>query len=138
MSIVSTIEADGKKVLSFMKKVAEETTKVLSAVETYLPSAESLAVILFPTFAAEITGGATVFTGVADLIQKTIASVEQKATAIPAGLTGVQKAAEVLDIVSKTVISDLAQYKITADTAYVQTLINAVVAILNVPQVKAA
>jgi hypothetical protein len=88
--------------------------------------------VLFPAEAPAIAAGTSVAINVANLIQQTVAEVEAKAALIPAGITGAQKSADVLQIVSTTVIAQLATLKITADTAYVQQLVNAVVAILNV------
>jgi hypothetical protein len=132
MSIVSAVEADGKKLLSVLKLVAQDATKGLAVVVKYLPEAAALAEVLFPAEAPAIAAGTSVAINVANLIQQTVAEVEAKAALIPAGITGAQKSADVLQIVSTTVIAQLATLKITADTAYVQQLVNAVVAILNV------
>jgi hypothetical protein len=132
MSIVSAVEADGKKLLSVLKLVAQDATKGLAVVVKYLPEAAALAEVLFPAEAPAIAAGTSVAINVANLIQQTVAEVEAKAALIPAGMTGAQKSADVLQIVSTTVIAQLATLKITADTAYVQQLVNAVVAILNV------
>jgi len=132
MSIISAVEADGKKLLSVLKLVAQDATKGLAVVVKYLPEAAALAEVLFPAEAPAIAAGTSVAINVANLIQQTVAEVEAKAALIPAGITGAQKSADVLQIVSTTVIAQLATLKITADTAYVQQLVNAVVAILNV------
>lgn len=132
MSLVSAVEADGKKLLSVLKLVAQDATKGLAVVVKYLPEAAALAEVLFPAEAPAIAAGTSVAINVANLIQQTVAEVEAKAALIPAGMTGAQKSADVLQIVSTTVIAQLATLKITADTAYVQQLVNAVVAILNV------
>jgi hypothetical protein len=137
MSIVSAVEADGKKLLSVLKLVATDVDKGLVVAEKYLPEAAALAEVLFPAEAPAIAAGTSVAINVANLVQQTVAEVEAKAALIPAGLTGAQKSADVLQIVSTTVIAELATLKITADTAYVQQLINAVVAILNVQSVAA-
>lgn len=137
MSILSVFEKDGKKVISVMELVAKDATKVLAVVEKYLPEATVLAGVLFPAEATVIAAGASTFTNVANLIQSAVVSVEQKSSALSATLTGAQKSAEVLTIVSQTVIADLKTLNITADTAYVQKLVNAVVALLNVPSVTA-
>lgn len=133
MSIIATLEKDGAKFISILKHVDSDAAKVLVVVEHYLPEAETLADLLFPQFAPEINAGANAFVNVADLIQKAVVEVEQKASALPAGLTGAQKAADVMSMISAAVIALLSQEKVAADTSYVQSLINAVVAILNVP-----
>lgn len=138
MSIVATLEKDGKKFVSVMETAATDTVKVIAGAEKYLPEATALAEALFPQFAPEIAAGSTTFSSIANLISKTVLSVEQKAAAIPAGLTSEQKAAEVLSITSASVISALASEKITAGTEYVQQLINAVVSLLDIPSVPAA
>jgi hypothetical protein len=133
MSIVATLEKDGKEFVSVMKKIQTEASKTLVVVEKYLPEADALASVLFPQFAPEIAAGSTAFVSVADLIQKSVAEVEQKASALPAGLTNEQKAADVLSMTSSAVIALLKTEKITAGTSYVQSLVNAAVSILDVP-----
>jgi hypothetical protein len=135
MAIVATLEKDGKKFLSVLETAAKDTVKIVAGVEKYLPEATVLAEALFPQFAPEIAAGSKTFASVADLISKTVVEVEAKSSALPTGLTGAQKSADVLSIASSSVIAALKSEGITADTAYVQQLVNAVVALLNVPAV---
>ncbi len=137
MSIVTTFEKDGKKFVSVLETVSKDAIKVIAGVDKYSPEATALAMALFPQFAAEIKAGDAVFVGIADLVSKTVTEIEAKASAIPAGLTSEQKAADALTIVSSSVIAALASKGITAGTGYVQQLINAVVALLNLPTVSA-
>lgn len=137
MSVVSTLEKDGKKFVTVLKTVADDAVKVIAGVQKYLPEATVLAEALFPQFAPEIAAGSATFSSVSTLISNTVVEVEQKSSALPTSLTGAQKSADVLSIVSSSVIAALASEKITADTAYVQSLVNAVVALLNVPAVAA-
>lgn len=137
MSIIATIEKDGKKFVSVMKTAADDVVKVIAGAEKYLPEADSLAMALFPQFAPEIAAGSTTFTSIANLVSKTVLSVEQKAAALPSGLTGAQKSAEVLSIISDSVIAALKSEKITAGTDYVSQIVNAVVSLLNIPTVSA-
>lgn len=137
MSIVATLEKDGKKFVSALKTAADDTVKVVAGAEKYLPEATALAEALFPQFAPEIAAGSKTFSSIADLVSKTVVEVEQKASALPAGLSAAQKSADVLSIVSTTVIASLESEKITAGTDYVQQIVNAVVALLNIPTVSA-
>lgn len=137
MPLITTLEKDGKKFISVLEAAATDTEKVIAGTEKYLPEATAIAEALFPQFAPEIAAGSTTFASIADLISKTVLSVQQKAAALPAGLTSEQKAAEVLSIVSASVISALKAEKITAGTSYVASLVSAVVALLDVPTVSA-
>jgi hypothetical protein len=138
MSLFSVIKTDGAKLVSVMEAIGKDADKGLVVVAKYLPEAAALAEILFPAEAPAIAAGTSVAINVTQLIQTAVAEVEAKAALIPAGLTGAQKSADVLQIVSTTVIADLATLKITADTAYVQSLINAICAILNIPSTTVA
>lgn len=135
MTVVATLEKDGKKFLSVLETVGKDTVKVITGAEKYLPEETALAEVLFPQFAPEIAAGSKTFSSIADLVSKSVVEVEQKSAALPTTLTGAQKAADVLSIVSSTVLSSLASEKITADADYVQSLVNAVVALLNIPAV---
>lgn len=138
MSLFTVIKAEGVKLVSVFEAIAKDADKGLVYVVNYLPEASALAELLFPAEAPAIAAGTSVALNVTNLIQSAVAEVEAKAKLIPAGLTGLQKSADVLQIVSQTVITDLATLKITANTAYVQSLINAICAILNIPETVAA
>ena len=133
MSIFTVLKADGVKLVSVMEAIGKDAAKGLVYVAKYLPQAAAVAELLFPAEAPEIAAGTSVALNVTNLITQAVAEVEAKAKLIPAGLTGAQKSADELQIVSQTVIADLATLKITANTAYVQSLINAICAVLNIP-----
>ena len=124
ISFVSVLEAIGKGF-----------AKGLEWAVTYAIPVEKLVGTLFPS-AAPVT------TGLADataLVQKAVLLVEQKyAAAGMQGGTGVQKLAEVMTLVGPVVTQLLAAAGVAASTTYVQSLINAVVAILNVQAMPAS
>jgi hypothetical protein len=96
---------------------------------TYAVPVEKLIGLLFPA-AAPVT------TAVADatsLVQTAVLMVEQKyaAAGVQKG-TGSQKLAEVMLLAGPVVTSLLKEAGITASTAYIESLISAVVGILNV------
>jgi hypothetical protein len=98
------------------------------AVEYAIP-VEKLVALIFPAAAPE----ATTLADATTLIQNAVLEVEQKYAAanVQSG-TGSQKLAEVMTLVGSAVTSLLKQAGIAADATYVQSLISAVVAILNV------
>ena len=138
MSLFTIVEGDASKLVSVMQAIVTDVDKGLVYAAKYLPEAAALAELLFPAQAAAIAAGTSVALNVTSLIQNAVAEVEQKSALIPSNLTGAQKSADVLQIVSTTVISELATLKITANTAYVQSLIDAICAILNIPSTVAA
>jgi hypothetical protein len=90
---------------------------------------EKLVALLFPA-------AAPVATGVADataLVQTAVLMVEQKyaAAGVQSG-TGAQKLAEVMLLAAPVVSQLLTQVGIAASTSYIQSLVSAVVAVLNV------
>jgi len=95
----------------------------------YAVPVEKLVALIFPAAAPQATELADATT----LIQNAVLEVEQKyaASGVQSG-TGAQKLAEVLALTSSAVTTLLKQAGVTADTSYVQNLISAVVAILNV------
>jgi hypothetical protein len=116
---------------SIMDKIGTDCLKALSFVEKYLMPAAGLAAIIFPAQTAAITGVVTSI----DLVQKAVATVEAKMAAGGAATgTGIQKLADVLSIVSPTVTQLLTAEGIKVDTGQLTSIINAVVAILNVQQ----
>jgi len=118
MSFVGFLEAAGKdfaKGLGYVVKIAVPV--------------EALAKLLFPQFAPTITAGVDAAT----LIQNAVLLVEQKwAAAGKQNGTGAQKLAEVMTLAESAVTAILTQFGVHADTAYVTSLVNAVVAVLNV------
>jgi hypothetical protein len=139
MSIFTVLKADGVKLVSVMEAIGKDADKGLVYVAKYLPQAAAVAELLFPAEAPEIAAGTSVALNVTNLITQAIAEVEAKSKLIPAGLTDTQKSADVLQIVSQTVIADLVTLKVpNPTTAYIQSLINAICAVLNIPSTVAA
>lgn len=98
------------------------------AVEYAVP-VEKLVGLLFPAIAPQTTAVADA----TSLVQTAVLTIEQKfAAAGKQSGTGAQKLSEVLLIAQPVVLQLLQQAGITASSAYVQSLVNAVVAILNV------
>lgn len=97
------------------------------AVEYAVPVAHLVA-LLFPSVTAETT----TIANATSLIQTAVLEVEQKfAAAGKQSGTGAQKLSEVLLMVQSVVQQLLQQAGTTAEPAYVTSLVNAVVAILN-------
>jgi hypothetical protein len=123
---------------SVLEAIGKEFEKGLKWAITYAIPVEKLVATLFPAAAPIAIGLADATT----LIQNAVLMVEQKYTA--AGTqsgTGAQKLAEVLLLTEPVVTQLLTQAGIAASTAYIQSLVSAVVAILNVqtmPTAKAA
>jgi hypothetical protein len=133
MSVFTVLKTDGQKLISVMEAIGKDSAKGLVVVAKYLPSAAAVAEILFPAEAPAIATGVSVALNVTNLIQNAVAEVEAKSKLFPTGMTGLQKSADVLQLVSQVVIADLATLHITAGTSYVQSLVNAICAILNIP-----
>jgi hypothetical protein len=107
---------------SVLTTIGKDFAKGLAWATTYAVPVEKLVATLFPAAAPAAIGLADA----TQLIQNAVLLVEQKYTA--AGVqngTGPQKLAEV-------VTQLLAQAGVTASTTYIQSLVSAVVAILNV------
>lgn len=117
------------KFIGFLEAVGKDFLKGLAFAVKYIVPIGSIVSLLFPPAAAAVSE-----TGVAlTLIQNAVVEVEQKYAASGAQSgTGAQKLAEVLTLTESAVTALLAKAGITADTAYVTNLVNAVVAILNV------
>ena len=98
------------------------------AVEYAVP-VERLVALLFPAAAP----AALEVANATSLLQCAVLLVEQKyaAAGVQSG-TGAQKLAEVMLLTGQTVSGLLSQAGIAADSAYVQSVVSAVVAILNV------
>jgi uncharacterized membrane protein len=124
MSFVSVMETIGKGFAKGLKWAVE-----------YAVPVEKLVGLLFPA-------AAPIVNEVADatsLIQTAVLLVEQKYAASGAQSgTGVQKLAEVMLLTEQSVTALLAKAGITVDASYLQSLISAVVAILNVQGVVSA
>ena len=125
----------GNKFIGFLESIGKLFAKGLGFAVQYAIPVEKLIALLFPAAAPAALGVATA----TQLIQNAVIAVEQKYAA--AGVqngTGSQKAAEVLTLTEQAVIALLKQDGITADTTYVQSIISAVVGMLNVHTAPAA
>jgi hypothetical protein len=124
MSFIGVLEALGK-----------DFAKGLKFAVQYGVPVEKLVGLLFPSAAPATTALADATT----LIQNAVLLVEQKyaASGVQSG-TGPQKLAEVMTLAGDAVTSLLAKAGVTATADYVQTLVSAVVAILNVQPAPAA
>jgi hypothetical protein len=124
MSFVSVLETIGKGFAKGLKWAME-----------YAVPVEKLVGLLFPATApvANEVANAT------SLIQTAVLLVEQKyaASGVQNG-TGTQKLAEVLLLTEQSVTALLGKAGITANTAYITSLVSAVVAILNVQSITTA
>jgi len=114
---------------SVMETIGKGFAKGLKWAVEYAVPVEKLVGLLFPA-------AAPVANEVADatsLIQTAVLLVEQKyaAAGVQSG-TGAQKLAEVMLLTEQSVTELLAKAGITADTSYLQSVVSAVVAILNV------
>ena len=117
--------------ISVMTRIAHDIKIAWEDVVKYLPAASELAAIIFPAQTAAIAG---VVTSV-DLIQQAVATVEQKFAAMGAATgTGPQKLAQVVSLVSPTVLQLLSSEGLKYDQAQVTNIINIVVGILNIRQ----
>jgi hypothetical protein len=114
---------------SVLTTIGKDFAKGLAWATTYAVPVEKLVATLFPAAAPAAIGLADA----TQLIQNAVLLVEQKYTA--AGVqngTGPQKLAEVVTLAAPVVTQLLAQAGVTASTTYIQSLVSAVVAILNV------
>lgn len=113
--------------------IEKEEKVIYTDIIKYAPPVAKIAELLFPQFAQQIAAGTSAALDATTLIQNAVLMVEQKyaASGVASG-TGVQKAAEVLTLAGSAVTSLLAQLGITATADYIQSLITAVVSILNV------
>lgn len=119
------------KFVSVMEKIGQDLKLGFDYVVKYMPTAASLAALIFPAQAGAIAGTVNSV----DLIQKAVATVEQKFVAMGAATgTGPQKLAQVISMVSPTVTQLLAAEGLNYNQAQVTNIVNAVVAILNVQQ----
>ncbi|HEV2646866.1 MAG TPA: hypothetical protein VGU46_10930 [Acidobacteriaceae bacterium] len=118
-----------------LQSIGKEFEKGLKWAVTYAVPVEKLVALLFPA-------AAPVAVGIADatsLVQNAVLMVEQKYAA--AGVqngTGAQKLAEVMLLAEPVVAQLLTQAGIAASTSYIQSLVSAVVAILNVQTIPSA
>jgi hypothetical protein len=115
--------------IGILESIGKGFEKGLKWAVTYAIPVEKLVATLFPP-------AAPIATGLADataLIQNAVLMIEQKyAAAGTQSGTGAQKLADVMLLIGPVVTRLLTQAGIAANPAYVQSLISAVVAILNV------
>jgi hypothetical protein len=114
--------------ISVLEAIGKGFAKGLEWAVTYAVPVEKLVGLLFPAVAPATTA----ITNATELIQTAVLLVEQKyaAAGVQSG-TGAQKLAEVTLLAEPVVISLLTAAGIDASTTYIQSLISAVVAILN-------
>jgi hypothetical protein len=112
-----------------LEAVGKGFEKGLQWAVTYAVPVEKLVALIFPA-AAPV---AATLAGATTLIQNAVLEVEQKYTAsgVQSG-TGTQKLAEVVTLAGAAVTALLTQAGVESSPAYVQSLISAVVGILNV------
>jgi hypothetical protein len=123
------IERTSVTFLGVLEAIGKGFEKGLQWAITYAVPVEKLVGLLFPALAPATTAVADA----TSLIQTAVLLVEQKYAA--AGVqngTGAQKLAEVVLLAGPAVTQLLTQAGIQASTAYIQSLVSAVVAILNV------
>jgi hypothetical protein len=115
--------------IGVLERIGKDFAKGLSWASKYALPAEKLTALLFPAIAPEMTAAAAATT----LIQNSVLLVEQKyAASGNAKGTGTQKLAEVMLLTGDAVTSLLDKAGIKADPSYIQSVISAVVGILNV------
>jgi hypothetical protein len=118
-----------------LEAIGKGFAKGLHWATTYAIPAEKLVGLLFPAIAPATTAVADA----TSLIQTAVLLVEQKyaAAGVQSG-TGVQKLAEVLLLAAPAVTQLLTTTGVTASATYLQSLVSAVVAILNVQTMPAS
>jgi hypothetical protein len=109
--------------------IGKDFEKGLAWAVKYAVPVEKLVALVFPAAAP----AAATLADATTLIQNAVLEVEQKyaAAGVQSG-TGTQKLAEVMTLAGAAVTTLLTQAGVESSTAYVQSLVSAVVAILNV------
>lgn len=124
--------------LRVLEEVGKDFEKGLQWAVEYAVPVEKLVALLFPQAAPAVNAVADATT----LIQSAVLLVEQKYAASGAQSgTGAQKLAEVMVLAGAAVTSLLQQAGISASGNYIESLVSAVVGVLNVqamPEAKAA
>ena len=117
--------------LGVLEAVGKGFEKGLKWALTYAVPVEKLVGLLFPAALPAMTAAVDATT----LIQNAVLLVEQKyaASGLQSG-TGAQKLAEVMLLTQGAVSSLLAQAGVTASESYLESLVSAVVSVLNVQQ----
>jgi hypothetical protein len=115
--------------------IGKDFEKGLAWAVQYAVPVEKLVALLFPAAAP----AAATLASATTLIQNAVLAVEQKYTA--SGMqngTGTQKLAEVMTLAGSAVSTLLTQANVEPSATYVQSLVSAVVAILNVQAMPAS
>lgn len=121
--------------LAVLEEVGKDFEKGLVWAVKYAVPVEKLVALLFPQAAPAVAAVADATT----LIQGAVLLVEQKYAASGAQHgTGAQKMAEVMALAGSAVASLLQQADIVVTTGYVESLVSAVVGVLNVQAMPAA
>lgn len=117
--------------VSVLEKIGKDFEKGFKWALEYAVPVERLAALLFPAESGVINEVADA----TSLIQNAVLLVEQKyaASGVQSG-TGAQKLSEVLLLTEQAVTGLLSKAGITVSSSYLQNLVSAVVAILNVQQ----
>jgi len=117
-----------------LETVGKDFAKGLKWAVTYAVPVEKLVALLFPAAGPAIS----VLTDATTLIQNAVIEVEQKyaASGVQGG-TGAQKLAEFMTLAGTAVTQLLSAAGITATSGYVESLVAAVVAILNAQAIPA-
>ena len=115
--------------VGMLETLGKDFAKGLNWAVTYAVPVEKLVALLFPAAAPAAVAVADATT----LIQNAVILVEQKyaASGVQSG-TGPQKLAEVLTLAGASVTQLLSQAGVVATADYIESLVSAVVAILNV------
>jgi hypothetical protein len=118
-----------------LEAVGKDFAKGLKWALQYALPVEKLVALIFPGTAPTVS----VLENATTLIQNAVVLVEQKyaASGVQEG-TGAAKLAEVMTLAGDAVTALLAKAGITASSDYVQSLVSAVVALLNVQPAPAA
>jgi hypothetical protein len=126
-TVAQKLAADAKKFVSILDMVGKDAEWALSELVKYAVPVASLVSLIFPAAAPEATGTVVAL----NLIQNAVLEVKAKSAALPTNLTPAQMLADELQLVGPAVTSLLASEKITVNSAQVENIIQAVVAILN-------
>jgi hypothetical protein len=114
---------------SVLESIGKDFAKGLKWALTYAIPVEKLVATLFPAAAP----AATVLADATSLVQSAVLMVEQRyAAAGTQSGTGTQKLADVMALTEPVVAQLLTQAGIATNTTYIQSIVSAVVAILNV------
>jgi hypothetical protein len=108
---------------SLLETIGKDFAKGLQWTAPYAVPAEKLVAILFPATAPAVAGLADATT----LVQTAVMLVEQKYAA-----AGAQKLADAMQLAGPVVTQLLKQAGVETSSTYIQSLVSAVVAILNV------